>query len=79
MKLKYLFAGAMIATVGLSILTGVVDVIDVVFEWIKGIFAVKITTLNQIISNIANDDEPKSVQAIGFAMPESGDDYDEEY
>ena len=77
--MTYLIIGIILATVGLSLLTGIADTIDVFFELIKSFIAVKIAQCNVKINNLAQaQGESQDVQAIGFTIPtkEEDEDYD---
>ena len=77
--MTYLIIGIILATIGLSLLTGIADTIDVFFELIKSFIAVKIAQCNVKINNLTQTQgEPQDVQAIGFAIPieEEDEDYD---
>ena len=78
--MTYLIIGIILATVGLSLLTGIANTIDVFFELIKSFMAVKIAQCNIKINDLAQtQDESQDVRAIGFTIPTEEDDEDYDY
>jgi len=51
--LTYIIIGIILATIGLSLLTGVAELIEVFLEWLKCWFAVKIAEYNVRIGDLA--------------------------
>jgi hypothetical protein len=74
--LIYIIIGAILATIGLSLLNGLTEVIMVIFELWKAHLAVRISKLNAEIAKQENDNDPPKV--IGFTIPNEEED-DNEY
>ena len=78
--MTYLIIGIILATIGLSLLTGLAGTIDVFFELIKSFMAVKIAQCNVKINDLAQaQGESQDVRAIGFTIPTEDDDEDYDY
>lgn len=68
--------GFLLATIGITILNSVCEIIVAITELIKGVFGIKIIKYNEEIENYNRPKEP--VQVAGFTIYEDDDEEDED-
>ena len=78
--LTYIILGVILATIGLTLLNGISETIELLFELLKARLAIKITKYNAQIKELASpqQDEETSAKAIGFTISTEEDDIDDE-
>lgn len=64
--MMYLIAGFLLATIGMTVLNCVGDLIQAITEWIKAHISIGIVRCNKTISELTPSDEVHT-RAIGFA------------
>ena len=77
--MTYIILGVILATIGLTLLNGISETIELLFELLKACIAIKIAKYNELIKDLASpqQDDDKSARAIGFTI--SKEEEEEEY
>lgn len=75
--MTYIIIGAILATIGLSLITGISEVLSLIFEVWKAKLALKIAKINALITKQTDDSPPARV--IGFTIPNEQEEDEEDY
>ena len=76
--MTYIIIGAILATIGLSLIAGISEVLSLIFEVWKAKLALKIAKINALITKQTEDDSPPT-RVVGFTIPNEKEEDDEEY
>lgn len=75
--MTYIIIGAILATIGLSLITGISEILSLIFEVWKAKLALKIAKINALITE--QTDDSSSARVIGFTIPNEQEEDEEEY